>query len=186
MDRSRKDLDRDVREGLLTSVGEFSRIGLRTLLVAYLPLSEEAYATFTKEYHEAETAMENRDEKMQAVSENLEKDLFILGATAVEDKLQDEVAETIDYLIKAGIRVWMLTGDKLETAISIGKSTQFLNETMKHMIVDTDDTASTGKAIQDLLAENGGKGPSQGATEMKSVSPLFEDSSSFFFLSRLR
>ena len=155
LERASKDLDRDYKELLTTAVADFSRIGLRTLLVAYIPLTEETFAAFMKEYHEAETAIDGREDKMQAAAEKLEKNLIILGATAVEDKLQDEVAETIAYLIKAGIRVWMLTGDKLETAISIGRSTQFLNESMKLMVVDTDDTAKTGETMTKLLAENG-------------------------------
>ena len=56
----------------------------------------------------------------------IEKDLYLLGATAVEDKLQDRVPETIDALIKADIKVWLLTGDKQETAINIGYSSQLI------------------------------------------------------------
>lgn len=154
LERANNEMSKEFKENLNTSVANFSRIGLRTLLVASLPLSEEVFAAFLKDYHDAETSMENREEKLQQVSEQLEKNLTILGATAVEDKLQDEVAETIDYLIQAGIRVWMLTGDKLETAISIGRSTKFLSEGMILMIVDAEDTASTGQIIDRLLEQN--------------------------------
>lgn len=61
--------------------------------------------------------MENREEKIEAVSDELERDLRLLGATAIEDKLQDGVPETIADLKRAGIKIWVATGDKLETAI---------------------------------------------------------------------
>jgi phospholipid-translocating ATPase len=63
--------------------------------------------------------MEDREEKIEAVSEELETDLRLLGATAIEDKLQDGVPETIADLKRAGIKIWVATGDKLETAIGM-------------------------------------------------------------------
>jgi phospholipid-translocating ATPase len=61
--------------------------------------------------------MDDREEKIEAVSDELERDLRLLGATAIEDKLQDGVPETIEDLKRAGIKIWVATGDKLETAI---------------------------------------------------------------------
>lgn len=68
-------------------------------------------------YHEATIALENREEQIEEVSNELEQDLRLLGATAIEDKLQDGVPEAIADLKRAGIRIWVATGDKLETAI---------------------------------------------------------------------
>jgi len=68
-------------------------------------------------YNEATIALENREEKIEAVSGEIERDLRLLGATAIEDRLQDGVPETIADLKTAGIKVWVATGDKLETAI---------------------------------------------------------------------
>lgn len=68
---------------------------------------------------------------MEAVVNEMESGLMLLGATVVEDKLQDKVPETLQALMKADIKVWMLTGDKLETAQSIGFSCGLLNEEME-------------------------------------------------------
>lgn len=77
-----------------------------------------------------------------------------MGATAIEDKLQDQVGETIKYLRKTGIKVWVLTGDKIETAINIGFSCQLINQDMERLIIDgVDDTAvsrSIGEALQSI------------------------------------
>ena len=62
----------------------------------------------------------------------------LLGSTAIEDKLQDEVADTIKFMKKAGIKVWVLTGDKVQTAIEIGVSAGLIDETMTKIIIDTD------------------------------------------------
>ena len=68
-------------------------------------------------YQEATVALEDREEKIEAVSDEIEHDLRLIGATAIEDRLQDGVPETIADLKTAGIKVWVATGDKLETAI---------------------------------------------------------------------
>ena len=81
---------------------------------------------WSSKYHEASTALHDREALQDEVANLIEKDLFLLGATAVEDKLQDKVPETIDALIKADIKVWLLTGDKQETAINIGYSSQLI------------------------------------------------------------
>ena len=66
--------------------------------------------------------MEGREREMNKLQDEIEKDLIIIGCTAIEDKLQDQVGETIAALRLAGIKVWVLTGDKVETAVNIGYS----------------------------------------------------------------
>lgn len=68
--------------------------------------------------------------------EEIEKDLELVGGTAIEDKLQEDVGPTISYIKEAGIHVWVLTGDKIETAINIGYSCQLLNDQLKKIIID--------------------------------------------------
>ena len=81
-------------------------------------LSPEAdYSDWGKRYHEASLALEDREERVEFVCSDLEQELRLLGATAIEDRLQDGVPETIADLKRAGIRIWVATGDKLETAI---------------------------------------------------------------------
>jgi len=75
-------------------------------------------------------SIENRDEKVAAVNELIEKELELIGSTAIEDRLQDEVVDTIQFMKATGIKVWVLTGDKIETAINIGTSCGLLDNSM--------------------------------------------------------
>ncbi|KAI6041769.1 hypothetical protein EDC04DRAFT_2665360 [Pisolithus marmoratus] len=107
--------------------GNMAREGLRTLVVARKRLTSQHYATFKQQYHEASVRLEGRNEAMTAVvAEYLERDLELLGLTGVEDKLQDEVKSTLELLRNAGIKIWMLTGDKIETARCIAISTKLV------------------------------------------------------------
>lgn len=104
-----------------------AREGLRTLVMARRKLSEQSYTLFKERYREASIKLEGRNEAMAAVlSEFLERDLELLGLTGVEDKLQDEVKSTLELLRNAGIKIWMLTGDKIETATCIAISTKLV------------------------------------------------------------
>jgi phospholipid-translocating ATPase len=104
-----------------------AREGLRTLVVARRKLSEAAYEDFKARYHAASVRVEGRNEAMAAVvAETLERDLELLGLTGVEDKLQDDVRGTLELLRNAGIKIWMLTGDKIETATVIAISTKLV------------------------------------------------------------
>ncbi|KAJ6515969.1 phospholipid-translocating ATPase [Mycena sanguinolenta] len=116
-------------------LSDFANNGLRTLTLAYKVIQEDEYAAWSRRYHEATVAMEDRDEKIEAVSDELERDLRLLGATAIEDKLQDGVPETIADLKRAGIKIWVATGDKLETAIAIGKSTNLITPDSNIIII---------------------------------------------------
>jgi phospholipid-translocating ATPase len=94
-----------------------AREGLRTLVVGRKKLSLAQYQEFSAEYREASLSLHGRDEGMQSVvQEHLERDLELLGVTGVEDKLQKDVKPSLELLRNAGIKIWMLTGDKVETA----------------------------------------------------------------------
>ncbi len=104
-----------------------AREGLRTLVVARRKLPEAVYEDFKARHHAASVRVEARNEAMTAVvAETLERDLELLGLTGVEDKLQDDVRGTLELLRNAGIRIWMLTGDKIETATVIAISTKLV------------------------------------------------------------
>ncbi|KAI0647599.1 phospholipid-translocating P-type ATPase [Trametes meyenii] len=107
-------------------LAEFASEGLRTLTLGYKVVPEAVYQSWVKRYHEATVSLDEREEKVEAVSDEIEHDLTLLGATAIEDRLQDGVPEAIADLKEAGIKVWVLTGDKLETAIAIGHSTNLI------------------------------------------------------------
>jgi phospholipid-translocating ATPase len=118
------------------------------LCLAWKDLSSEQYAAWKTKYHAATVALDNREEKVDAVAEEIEKDLILIGATAIEDKLQDGVPDAIASLAQADIKIWVLTGDKLETAINIGYSCKLLTDEMREVfIIDADDVAG----VQDQL-----------------------------------
>lgn len=98
-------------------------------------MAEDQYEAWAERYAEAGVALDNRDEKVAQVCEEIEKDLRLLGATAIEDRLQDGVPETIADLKLAGIKVWVATGDKLETAIAIGYSTNLISHESNLIVI---------------------------------------------------
>jgi phospholipid-transporting ATPase len=102
---------------------------------------EEEYQAWSLQYQQALTSMTNREEEVDKVANEIETGFELVGSTAIEDKLQDEVAETIEFMKRAGIKLWVLTGDKIETAINIGISCKLLTEQMEVFIVDKRATA---------------------------------------------
>ena len=97
-------------------------VGLRTLVIGVRQLSDTDLEWFEKELSDASQAIEGREERVMAVYDQMERGYTLLGATAVEDKLQEGVRETLVRLGEAGISVWILTGDKKETAVNISYS----------------------------------------------------------------
>uniref|UniRef100_A0A8C9HIR2 Phospholipid-transporting ATPase n=1 Tax=Piliocolobus tephrosceles TaxID=591936 RepID=A0A8C9HIR2_9PRIM len=108
---------------------------LRTLMVAYRELDEAFFQDWSKRHTEACLSLENRESRLSSVYEEVEKDLMLLGVTAIEDKLQDGVPETIIILNKAKIRLWVLTGDKQETAVNIAYSCNLFEDEMDEVFV---------------------------------------------------
>ena len=113
---------------------EYASEGLRTLCLAYRDIPEAEYQSWQQIFHRASTQISGRQEALDAAAELIEKDLFLLGATAIEDKLQDGVPDTIATLAQAGIKLWVLTGDRQETAINIGYSCKLINEEMTLLV----------------------------------------------------
>ncbi|KAM7268641.1 hypothetical protein ACFE04_010807 [Oxalis oulophora] len=120
-------------------INEYADAGLRTLILAYRELEEDEYSRFNEKFTEAKNLVSaDREEVIEEVAESIEKDLILLGATAVEDKLQNGVPECIDKLAQAGIKIWVLTGDKMETAINIGFACSLLRQGMKQVIISSE------------------------------------------------
>uniref|UniRef100_A0A669CXZ7 Phospholipid-transporting ATPase n=1 Tax=Oreochromis niloticus TaxID=8128 RepID=A0A669CXZ7_ORENI len=107
--------------------GNMAREGLRTLVVAKKCLSEEQYQDFENRYNQAKLSIHDRTLKVAAVVESLEREMELLCLTGVEDQLQADVRPTLELLRNAGIKIWMLTGDKLETATCIAKSSHLVS-----------------------------------------------------------
>ena len=112
-------------------VDKFSAQGLRTLFIAMKVISKKEYTTFDKELKEAMMSIEDKDKKVNEVCDKIEKNLYLIGTTIVEDKLQNKVPETIRDLRLAKIKIWMLTGDKMNTAYNIGLSCNLISKNMK-------------------------------------------------------
>uniref|UniRef100_A0A671S424 Phospholipid-transporting ATPase n=1 Tax=Sinocyclocheilus anshuiensis TaxID=1608454 RepID=A0A671S424_9TELE len=93
-------------------LNEYAGDGLRTLAVAYRDLSEEQWEEWSERFRGADKATDCRDDRLAAAYEEIEQDMMLLGATAIEDKLQEGVPETIAILSLANIKIWVLTGDK--------------------------------------------------------------------------
>ncbi|XP_046878969.1 phospholipid-transporting ATPase IA isoform X5 [Hypomesus transpacificus] len=131
----------------LKHLEQFATEGLRTLCFAVAEVSESTYQQWLEVYQRASTSIQNRALKLEESYELIEKNLQLLGATAIEDKLQDKVPETIETLMKADIKIWILTGDKQETAINIGHSCKLLTKNMGMLVINEDTLDATRETL---------------------------------------
>lgn len=133
-------------------IDEYAKLGLRTLCFAKRVLGDEEYESWAEIFDAAERATENRAAKFFEAAQLIESNLTLLGAVGIEDKLQELVPETIQSLRDAGMHVWMLTGDKQETAVNIGYSCRLLDPKMKVMFLNESDGTRTRQKIETLLS----------------------------------
>lgn len=128
----------------LQHLEEYASEGLRTLCLAMREVSEEEFQQWYQIFDKASvTVSGNRQDELDKAAELIEKDFYLLGATAIEDKLQDGVPDTIHTLQQAGIKIWVLTGDRQETAINIGMSCKLISEDMTLLIINEETTEAT-------------------------------------------
>jgi len=125
-----------VIERCFQHINDFATEGLRTLLYGYRFLDEQEYQGWKKIYLDATTSIVDRQNMIEKAGELIERDLDLAGATAIEDKLQQGVPESIDRLRRANIKMWMLTGDKRETAINIGHSCRLIKDYSTVTVLD--------------------------------------------------
>ncbi|KAG9154967.1 hypothetical protein Leryth_012158 [Lithospermum erythrorhizon] len=119
-----------------THLNDYGEAGLRTLALAYRKLDEKEFSAWNEEFMKAKTSFgAEREAMLEQLSDMMEKELILVGATAVEDKLQKGVPRCIDKLAKAGLKIWVLTGDKMETAINIGFACSLLRQGMKQICI---------------------------------------------------
>jgi phospholipid-transporting ATPase len=126
---------------------DYATDGLRTLCLAMREIPEDEYRQWSAIYDKAATTINNRAVELDKAAELIERDFFLLGATAIEDRLQDGVPETIHTLQTAGIKVWVLTGDRQETAINIGLSCKLISEDMNLIIINEETKTGTRDSI---------------------------------------
>ncbi|XP_065094406.1 phospholipid-transporting ATPase ID isoform X2 [Ochlerotatus camptorhynchus] len=129
--RNQQDLKARTQEHLNKFAGE----GLRTLVLAERRLTKEFFDSWLLRQREAALSLDGREDKLGVIYDEIECDMQLVGVTAIEDKLQDGVPQTIANLQMAGIKIWVLTGDKQETAINIGYSCQLLTDDMVDVFI---------------------------------------------------
>ncbi|KAK9469767.1 hypothetical protein V1512DRAFT_256974 [Lipomyces arxii] len=139
-------------EATMQHLEEYAADGLRTLCLSMRAITDTEYYEWSSIYDRAATTLTNRSEELDKAAELIEKDMFLLGATAIEDKLQDGVPDTIHTLQTAGIKIWVLTGDRQETAINIGMSCKLLSEDMSLLVVNEETAEATQNNIKQHLS----------------------------------
>ncbi|PKU87430.1 phospholipid-transporting ATPase 1 [Dendrobium catenatum] len=185
-----KMLNVDIVQSTKSHLHTFSTLGLRTLVIGVREMSNVEFEEWHSSYEKANTALFGRGSLLKAVAMNIENNISILGASGIEDKLQQGVPEAIESLRKAGIKVWLLTGDKQETAISIGFSSNLLTGEMTQIIINSHSKESCKKSLADALAITklvAGNSPAAensiaGADAVKSPLALIIDGTSLVYI----
>nr|XP_055025598.1 probable phospholipid-transporting ATPase VD isoform X2 [Misgurnus anguillicaudatus] len=144
---------REVIKRTQRHLDQYAREGLRTLCIAKKVLEEQEYRTWLKRHEFAETSIENREELLLESAERLETNLKLLGATGIVDRLQEDVPETIEALQEAGIKVWVLTGDKQETAINIAFACKLIRPTDQLLTANCDSKEACEARLYELQHE---------------------------------
>ena len=130
---------------------QFAADGLRTLCCAMKVIPEDFYQAWAQRFNDASCSINDRDKEMDIVANEIECDLQLVGATAIEDKLQEGVPDAIESLLRAGINVWVITGDKKETAINIGFACSLLSGDMRLIVLDTENEEELRNLVSDAL-----------------------------------
>lgn len=146
-----KSLSSNVVQATEQHLQSYSSMGLRTLVVGMREMSASEFEEWQSSYEAANTAVIGRAALLRKVAANVEKNLAILGASGIEDKLQEGVPEAIESLRVAGIKVWVLTGDKQETAISIGYSSKLLTNNMTQIVINNKSKESCKRSLEAAL-----------------------------------
>ncbi|KAJ3225401.1 hypothetical protein HK099_006859 [Clydaea vesicula] len=153
-ERLKQQSDESLWETTTSHLEAFANDGLRTLCLSKKIIPKEVYEPWAKEYLAAQNSVVDRDFHVDRVANMIESDLTLMGATAIEDKLQDGVPECISTLSKAGIKLWVLTGDKMETAINIGFACNLLqNHFLLIIIKSTTSEEETMKQLKESLSK---------------------------------
>ncbi|MED6181078.1 Alanine--tRNA ligase [Stylosanthes scabra] len=149
-----KSLNTEILQATETHLYSYSSLGLRTLVIGMRELSVSEFDQWHFAFEAASTSLIGRAAMLRKVASNVENNLCILGATAIEDKLQKGVPESIESLRTAGIKVWVLTGDKQETAISIGYSSKLLTNHMTQIIINSNNRESCRRHLRNALVKS--------------------------------
>lgn len=149
-----KSLNSDIVRATDAHLHAYSSLGLRTLVVGMRELNGLEFDRWQSAYEKANSALTGRAKQLREVALNIESNISILGATGIEDKLQQGVPEAIESLRQADIKVWVLTGDKQETAISIGYSCKLLTLEMTQIIINSNSLESCRRSLEDAKVKS--------------------------------
>ena len=175
--------DNPMVEATLQHLEEYASEGLRTLCLAMREIPEDEFRRWHQIFEKANTTVSgNRAEEVDKAAEIIEHDFYLLGATAIEDRLQDGVPDTIHTLQTAGIKIWVLTGDRQETAINIGMSCKLVSEDMTLLIINEDNAASTRDNIEKKL--DAVRGQNVGSAELESLALVIDGKSLTYALEK--
>ncbi|GAM21255.1 hypothetical protein SAMD00019534_044300 [Acytostelium subglobosum LB1] len=144
----------DIHKVTEAHIGQFASNGLRTLCMSMAILDPEYYLQWNRKFEEASVSLVRRAEMMDQAAELIEKNMVLLGASGIEDRLQDHVPETIQSLREAGIKVWVLTGDKQETAISIATASSVIHNGMELIVLNENTKEDLLKRLLQLVNQN--------------------------------
>ncbi|KAK8900090.1 hypothetical protein M9Y10_002412 [Tritrichomonas musculus] len=142
--------ERSIEFNCTDIVNTYAATGLRTLVFTQRKIIEPEFSEWTRIFHEAESSLQNRDEKVESAAALVEKNLNVIGVTGVEDRLQPQVPETIDWLRSAHIKIWILTGDKLETAIAIGRTSGVILPSSDVLIISNEEKETVKRRLRVL------------------------------------
>ena len=167
----------------LQHLEDYATEGLRTLCLAMREVPDQEFREWQQVFDKAATTVGgNRAEELDKAAEIIEHDFFLLGATAIEDRLQDGVPDTIHTLQTAGIKIWVLTGDRQETAINIGMSCKLISEDMTLLIVNEDNSTATRDNLAKKL--DAVRNQSATGTELESLALIIDGKSLTFALEK--
>ena len=150
-----KNLIPEVKRGfLMDECDNLAKEGLRTLVLTHKKLTQEQYESWKNDYDMAQTTLNNREAVIRKVIDQLEQNMDFLGITGVEDKLQEDVCATLENLRSAGIHIWMLTGDKMETAQCVAISAGLRSIQQEVFIIKEQESEETLKNLLIQYEEN--------------------------------
>uniref|UniRef100_A0AC35U092 Phospholipid-transporting ATPase n=1 Tax=Rhabditophanes sp. KR3021 TaxID=114890 RepID=A0AC35U092_9BILA len=148
--RLSKNISEREHEMLNNQLNDYANHGYRTLCFAMKIIDEETYDNWKGRFVKASIALQSREEGLEQIAEELENDLTFVGASAIEDKLQIGVPETISCLLEAKIKIWILTGDKRETAINIAQSSALFKPDSQILILHGKTFDETFHCLKDI------------------------------------
>jgi len=151
MAKIRKGTNEKLLEETNQNLHTFACEGLRTLVLGTKLIPENEYVEWDRRYQEASCLFEGREDALDGLGLEIETDIELIGVTAIEDKLQQGVPAAIETLLDAGIRIWMITGDKQETAINIAVSCNLVKRVDSLMIINVGDAEALTPFVSRVL-----------------------------------